>query len=241
MLAVSVGGISHAQENAAPAAVQGAAPSMIAPPASTADLPFVNEGANQPVLQALSPDGVAIEPMPGETHAHGEKKAGLPQFDATTFPRQLFWLAIVFTLMYVVFATKTLPSIGGVIEKRRDHISGDLRAAEGLKAQIDAVRGEYESAIAKAQADAQKMMADITADHKRSAEAQDAAFKAKSEEAAKALEAKLDAGRGRIVADLNVLAADLAVDITNRVAGVKADTSAARSIIDAQIGNMKAA
>src|SRR5690606_29116053 len=99
---------------------------------------------------------------------HGKK--GLPQFDVSTFPRQIFWLTLTFAFMYLVFARKTLPAISGVLEHRRERIASDVRAAESLKKDVERVRSEYEAAIAAAQSDAQKLLMGIQTDLKRTME-----------------------------------------------------------------------
>ncbi len=256
VLAVLAGTAVHAQEAApamaapVPAESTIQAPDTGVPSGATTGLPFANDNANQPVLQPLTPgaapiesavhDGMEASGAQGAENAHGEKK-GLPQFDLSTFPRQLAWLTLTFAFLYLVFARKTLPAIGRSLETREQRIAGDLNAAEQLKADVARVKGEYEAAIAQAQTDAQGLINGIQADMKRTLEARDAAFKAKAEEDVSRLEDRIDAGRARAVAELNSLAADLAADITARVAGVKADASAARAAIDAETGNVKAA
>jgi len=215
------------------------------------ELPFVNNGANQPVLAPLSPDGVPIDPSAaidhhaqegtGEMQTGDHGKKGLPQFDVTTFARQIFWLTLTFAFMYLVFARKTLPTISAVLENRRERVSSDVRAAESLKKEVERVRTEYEAAIASAQGDAQKLLMSIQTDLKRTLETRDAEYKVRADQAVDALESKIETGRARVLAELNDLAAALAVDITNRIAGVKADASTARNIVDAQSDSVKAA
>lgn len=245
-LAISAGAFALAQET----------PAMAPAAPGATELPFVNNGANQPVLQPLSPDGVPIDPSAAVEHhteegtgameagAHGAEhggRKGLPQFDVSTFARQIFWLTLTFAFMYIVFARKTLPAISSVLEHRRERIASDVRSAEGLKKDVERVRGEYEAAIASAQSEAQKLLMGIQTDLKRTMETRDAEFKARADQAVEALEGKIEQGRVRVLAELNDLAANLAVDITNRIAGVKADASAARSIVDAQSDKAKAA
>ncbi len=213
------------------------------PPGATQGLPFVNDGANQPVLQPISPDAAPVDgaAVAGDAaHAEGARK-GLPQFDISTFARQLVWLAITFLFVYFVFARKTLPSIGRAISDRMTRIENDLEQAEKLKKQVEQVRNDYEAAIAKAQAEATNIINQLQGDIKKSIEAQDADFKARAEQAVAQLEMNITANRGRVLGELNTLAASLAVDIANRVAGVKADEKAARAEIDAHQVNMKAA
>lgn len=252
-LAVMAAAPAMAQEPAAPVAADPATQATAPAGAIGAELPFINDGANQPVLQTISPDGQAIAPeameapvgaeahAEGAAHEGGEHKKGLPQFDVTTFPKQLFWLALTFVFLYVTYSKVTLPRIGSVIESRAAKVAEDLRTAEQLKTDVERVRGEYEAAIAAAQSQAQKQIADVQADIKRMAETQDAAFKAKAESAIETLEKKIDVNRTRVAAELNAIAAEITVDIAARVAGVKADTSAAQAVIDGIAGKAKAA
>ena len=48
----------------------------------------------------------------------------MPQLDVTTWPSQLFWLAITFLALYIVISRIAIPRTGGVIEKRKATISG---------------------------------------------------------------------------------------------------------------------
>lgn len=220
VLAISAGANTHAQEA----------------PSATNALPFVSEGANQPVLDTLSPEGVAVE-HEGAGHA----KKGLPQFDLSTFPRQLFWLTLTFAFLYIVFARNTLPAISRVLENRRERIASDLRAAEDLKKEVERVRTEYEAAIVHARTKAQTVVSIIQGDIKRKTEAREAEFKERADQAVSALEKKIESGRSRVMAELSDLAANLAVDITGRVADVKASASDARNIIERETGKAKAA
>jgi F-type H+-transporting ATPase subunit b len=213
------------------------------PPGATQGLPFVNEGANQPVLHPLSSDMAPIEAAdPEAMGAHGESaKKGLPQFDLSTFARQLFWLALTFAFAYLVFARKTLPSISAAMTKRNLRIEDDLAQAEKLNKQVEDVRKAYEAAIAKAQSEASSIINNLQGDIKKTTEAQDAAFKSRAEQAVSQLEMNITANRGRVLGELNTLAASLAVDITNRIAGVKVDEATARATIDNAQGTAKAA
>ena len=88
--------------------------------------------------------------------AHGAEHAGaaFPPFDASTFPSQIFWLVISFTILYVVLSRVILPKLGGVIEQRKGRIAADIDEAARLKAEADDALVEMEKQLAKARADA---------------------------------------------------------------------------------------
>lgn len=62
-------------------------------------------------------------------------QGGLPQLDVTTFPTQLFWLAVSFTLLYVLLSRVTLPRVRRLVKNREERIAGDIEAADALAAE----------------------------------------------------------------------------------------------------------
>jgi F-type H+-transporting ATPase subunit b len=80
---------------------------------------------------------------------------GMPQFNAETFPSQLFWLVITFVSLYICMNFLILPRIRNNIRLRKNKISNDIERAELLKEQIEKTVNEYNLKImqAKNQAD----------------------------------------------------------------------------------------
>jgi len=78
-----------------------------------------------------------------------------PPFDASNYASQIFWFAIVFVVLYVMMSRVALPQIGGIIDKRRGRIDGDLQEAERLRGETDKAIAAYEEALATARKNAQ--------------------------------------------------------------------------------------
>ena len=174
-----------------------------------------------------------------EDEAGGAEHAasgGLPQLDGSTYASQLFWLAIVFTLLYLVLSRVFLPRISGMLEDRRDRIADDLDTAAGLKRDADKAGEELEKALAEARARAHGI-----ADKTRAKLAEEIA--ADTEEAETALvekQAKAEAAiretTDQALAQVRDVATDAATAIVERLAGkaptaktVEAAVSAARA------------
>ena len=68
-------------------------------------------------------------------HKH---EGGFPPFDTTTFPSQIFWLAIWFVLLYLLMAKVGLPRVTVAIEARRQRREEDLARAAALKSEAEA-------------------------------------------------------------------------------------------------------
>src|SRR5580658_9230771 len=86
----------------------------------------------------------------------------MPQLDVHTFASQIVWLAISFIVLYLLMARVGLPQVGGILERRRQRLDGDLAKAAQMKDEAAAVIASYERALATARADAQAMVRETT-------------------------------------------------------------------------------
>lgn len=113
---------------------------------------FISQANAQEPAVVAPADGHAPTEAAGTTVAHegGEHGGTFPPFDPSTFPSQLFWLAIVFIALYVLMAKKVIPQIGGILEARSAKIAADLAEAEKAKAETDAAIASYEASLAAA-------------------------------------------------------------------------------------------
>ncbi|MEM9496102.1 MAG: ATP F0F1 synthase subunit B [Pseudomonadota bacterium] len=101
---------------------------------------------------------LSLASMAAETAAdaaHGGESGGLPQFDPTWWPSQLFWLAVTFGFLYWLMSAKFLPAIGGAIEERRNRIADDRDQAATFHKDAEAAEAAYNQALADAKAKAQ--------------------------------------------------------------------------------------
>lgn len=101
----------------------------------------------------------AAAEIAAEAHSEAEA-AGLPQFDPSSWPSQIFWLAIFFGVLYWAMAGYFLPRIGGTIEERRDRVADDLDQAAEFKQQAEEAEKAYNQALADASAKARAIAAD---------------------------------------------------------------------------------
>ncbi|MDG2406603.1 MAG: F0F1 ATP synthase subunit B' [Paracoccaceae bacterium] len=84
---------------------------------------------------------------------------GMPQLDFSTFGNQIFWLVVTLVAIYLILSRIALPRIAEVLAERQDRISGDIAAAEELKAQALAAEEAYNQALAEARTEAQSIIA----------------------------------------------------------------------------------
>jgi F-type H+-transporting ATPase subunit b len=163
------------------------------------------------------------------TTAPAQAEGGFPPFDTTTFPSQLFWLALTFAFLFVVLWRVASPRIAGVITARRDQINGDVQAAERHRRDAEGASEAYETALAGARARAHKVAADkrkqMDDDVARARSTADADDHKKMAEA----ETRIAATRAEARVQVLTAAQDAAADIVSRLTGetVSAEDAAA--------------
>ena len=145
----------------------------------------------------------------------------MPQLDVTTWPSQLFWLAVTFLTLYMVISRLVIPRTGGLIEKRKSTIAGDLAKARTLKTEVDATVKSYEAALAESRAKANA----IAQDNRNRLNAEIDAERAKLDTALGAkissAEKQIAASKSKALADVASAAADVAANIVSELVGAK--------------------
>lgn len=159
----------------------------------------------------------AGEHMAGTAQApHG---GGFPPFDTTTFPSQLFWLAITFALLFVVLWRIAGPRIAGAIATRHGRIAGDLAEAEKHRKDAEAASAAYDAALAAARARAHALAEDNRKRIHGEIERAKAAAEAQAQAVTAEAEARIQATRQDALAQVAKTAQDAAIAIVAHLTG----------------------
>jgi F-type H+-transporting ATPase subunit b len=160
----------------------------------------------------------------------------MPQLDISTWPPQLFWLAVTFLILYFVVSRFVIPGTGGVIALRKSTIDGDLASAQKLKLETENAIKSYEAALAEAKA---KANAIVTESHN----ALNAGIEAERTELDHALGAKIAAGEKSIAASRDKalqgvagMATEIAVQIVQQLIDAKVTKTAAAAAVSKSLG-----
>jgi F-type H+-transporting ATPase subunit b len=160
----------------------------------------------------------------------------MPQLDISTWPPQLFWLAVTFFALYFVISRVAIPRTGGVIALRKSTIDGDLARAQNLKAETENAVRSYEAALADARAKANA----IATENRNTLNAEIEAERAKLDAALGAkiatAEKKVAASRDKALRDVGDMAADIASQIVQQLTGAKVTKAAASAAVPKTFG-----
>jgi F-type H+-transporting ATPase subunit b len=157
--------------------------------------------------------------------AGGQKSGVFPPFDGSTFASQLFWLAVLFGLMYILLARVALPRVARILEDRRQRIEGDLAKAAALQKRAEEAGAAYEEELAKAKANAQAIAGKARDEAAKAADARRKALETDLAEKLARSEAQIAGTKADAMANVGAIASETAAEIVTRLTG-KAPTAA---------------
>ncbi|MGR3436664.1 MAG: F0F1 ATP synthase subunit B' [Shimia sp.] len=164
----------------------------------------------------------------------GAEAGGIPQFDPSTFPNQIFWLVLTLLAIYLIVTRIAVPRIGAVLAERKGTITNDLAAAEELKTRAAEAEEGYERALREAKAEAQRIAdetkAGIQADLDAELAKADADIAAKTAES----EARLAEIRDGAAQNVREVARDVAQALVAAMGG-KADEATVAAAVDERV------
>ena len=141
----------------------------------------------------------------------------MPQLDPTSFPSQLFWLAVCFGTMLLVLSVFVLPRITRTLTARQGQVEGDLQAAEKLRADAEAALAAYDAALQQARNNALVLAQDMRAEIQAETDRQKAELDARLADEAQKADAALKAARDAALGGLEAAAHDVVGDVMQAV------------------------
>lgn len=163
---------------------------------------------------------------------NGSASAGLPQFDPSSYPSQIFWLTITFVVLYVIFSKKVLPDISSTLEDRKNRIDSDIETAEKLKKQAEETQAAYEQALEAAHTESSKLMIKTQDALQKAAVKKNDDFRSRSDNEIQALEKRLEQAKQSALEDMNDIVAEATGLATEKIIGVKADSKAVKTVVE---------
>lgn len=172
-----------------------------------------------------------------EAGSHGASGV-FPPFDASSFPSQIFWLALTFGVLYLVMSRAILPRIGGAIERRSDKITTDLEEAAHLSDQATSAQQALEIKLAEARAKARETAAKAKAESEAEVAAETARVEAEVETRLTAAAQRIATVKTEAMKNVEEAASTAASAIVNKLTGVNVSADdAARAVANVVKGH----
>jgi F-type H+-transporting ATPase subunit b len=144
----------------------------------------------------------------------------MPQLNPPDWAPQLIWLAITFSILYLLMKRVALPRIGSVIEMRAARIANDLDSADKLRRETQEAIAAYEQALAEAKARAHSIAQAGRNRLKEEVAAERAALERDLAGKAAEAEARIHAAKTSALKEVNAVASETAAKIVRRLIGI---------------------
>lgn len=173
---------------------------------------------------------VGGEAHAADAHASG---GGFPPFDQIdTFASQIFWLALTFGVLYLVFARVILPKVAATLAARDKAVADDLAAASAANEAAEAAGRSFDARLFAARTEAREAFARTKADIDAFVSAESARVEAETARRLEAAEVRIGRARSDALSGVAAVAEAAAADIAERLAGVRVSAAAARSAVE---------
>ena len=169
----------------------------------------------------------------GTGHAEGGSPA-FPPFDPWHMPSQLFWLAILFSVLYFALSRFILPKMSDTLEKRSDRIALDLDQAAKLNDQALEAQQALELRIAQAKAKARETANKAGQKIEAEMSAETARIDAEIEKRLESAEQRISEMRASAMKNVEQIAIDTAESMTARF-GLKASATDLKKAVSAAL------
>lgn len=188
------------------------------------------------IEEAVTQDVVESAKDLGDSYKAGEyekeKSAGLPQFDPSSYPTQIFWLFAFFAFLYIFFSKKTLPEISSVLENRREHIESYTQDAEDLRNKAEETQRIYEDGLESARKESAQITFDLHEEIKEKSQHKNDFFLEKSKHEINELEKRIEEAKVSAFKDMNQIAAEIASAATEKIVGIDMDLKTAAEVVE---------
>ncbi len=141
----------------------------------------------------------------------------MPQFDPTMFATQLVWLAITFSILFLLMKKVALPRISQVLNERKYKNEENLEKAEQLKNEAETAAEAYENTMAEAHDKARDALREVRERMAKEAEMRHLELAERLAAEIKTVETRIAAAKDKAVAGIHDVAAEVALAVVEKL------------------------
>jgi len=156
----------------------------------------------------------------------------MPQFDPSTFASQLFWLAITFSILYLIVWKFIIPKINYILEMRENVVVNDLERAKELKIEAEKILQDYETAINNAFEKRNLAINKVIDDCKKDTEIKNSELNKEIEEKIVQSEKRIFHAKDEAIKEIDQIATDITHKAVSSLIGLNVDRNNVKNIVD---------
>ncbi|HVE63977.1 MAG TPA: F0F1 ATP synthase subunit B [Mycobacteriales bacterium] len=151
---------------------------------------------------------------------------------------ELIWAAVFFTILFLIVSRVALPKLNKVLAEREAAVTGQITAADQVRADADVLLADYRAKLADAQSEANR----IIDEGRRTAEGIVTEARSRAEAEAQTIvtraQSDIRAESNRAQVELRSTLAELSIQVAGRVVGQSLDSDAQRQLVERYIDEL---
>jgi F-type H+-transporting ATPase subunit b len=149
----------------------------------------------------------------------------MPQLDFTTFPSQIFWLAVSFLVLWAIMHRIAIPTIRGVLQNRQTRISEDLSKAEKLKEEAESAEADFTSVIVNARSKASATLSNVREEAAKESDKRHQKLDETFARQAKESEHRVEVIKNEAIEQMSPITVEVTQEILKKLINVNVDKS----------------
>ena len=167
--------------------------------------------------------------------AAGKSNEGMPQLDVSTYPSLIFWLVITFGFTFLVLKFYITPKMSEILNQRKEKIDTDLFEAKKSREDAENSKLNQESSIVEAKEKAFQIISEATEKSQRDIQSFEKGSKEKLSKKLADAEKGITNAKNESLKAVNEIATDIAISLSQKVSGIKANKSILMKKINEQV------
>ena len=158
-------------------------------------------------------------------------EAGMPQLNTEYWAAQVFWLALIFSVLYLIVWKIFLPRITYSIENRKSRLVNDLDQVQKLKENAEKKLSEYNLIIEKSKKEAKKIIEDNQKKLDQDIENKKKKFNEEIEKELSAAEIEIKDLKKSSISNINHIAVEATTEIIKQIVNTEINKSSVSAIV----------
>ena len=167
--------------------------------------------------------------------AASKSNDGMPQLDVSTYPSLIFWLVITFGFTFLVLKFYITPKMSEILNQRKEKIDTDLFEAKKSREDAENSKLNQESSIIEAKEKSFQIISQATKKSKHDIQSFEKRSKERLLEKLADAEKNITNSKTDSLKVVNEIATDIAITLSEKVSGIKANKSTLMKKINEQV------
>ena len=145
----------------------------------------------------------------------------MPQLEIATYPSQIFWLVVSFSVLYLIMSRIIIPRISSVIKNRESEIKNNIHISEQIYKDTKKINNELEKVRKDTETEAREIINDIKETTNKKISQNYEVLKNKLEKKLEKDEKIILQNKKKVLKEINKISLNLTEEILNKVSNYK--------------------